>query len=95
MQTQNWKKTQEYTQCQLLRVSPLDTKHMESMVGSSILQDKKVEWNIWDGEICLYHIQKLILVEKEYGGMGKECLIKFCLLWGDVDMDPLVGQGIV
>lgn len=34
-------------------------------------------------------------MEEEYDEMRKECLIKVCLLWGDGDMDPLVGQGIV
>lgn len=68
---------------------------MESMVGSSILQDEKnrVEYMGWRNPSLPY-------IETYFGGRrirwdGERVLIKVCLLCGGGDMDPLVGQGIV
>ena len=52
------------TQCQPLRLSSLGTKHIESMIGSRMIQCGKMQRKIWDGEIHLCHTQEFMLVEE-------------------------------
>lgn len=59
-----WKEPQEFTQCQPLRVSSQGIKHIESTIGSSMIQWEKMQRKIWDGEIHLCHTPEFMLVEE-------------------------------
>lgn len=47
-----------------VEVGAVDTKHIESMVGSGMQQEEKLQCKLWDGRIYCYHTQELTLVEE-------------------------------
>ena len=84
-------KPQEYTQCQLLTVISLDTKHIESMIGSRMIQ-----WKRYGMVRSIFTIHRSSYRWEKYGLVdGEKVPYQSLPLQKDGDMDPLVEKGTV
>ena len=88
-------KPQEYTQCQLLRVTSLDTKQIESMIGSRMIQWEKCNEK-YGMERFIFTIHRSSYRWEKYGLVdGEKVPYQSLPLQKDGDMDPLVEKGTV